>query len=63
MVSFKTDGDVMTIKEFIDAVGCGAFTDDDGFGHYASDSLETKEVIDLSDIKRYTYSFVVWYNK
>lgn len=56
-------GDLMTMKEFVNMVDCGMFTDDDGSGEYSDgEFLLGDKDINLYDIDE-TKSHVVWYNK
>ena len=61
------DDDVMSIKEFIDAVKSGLFIDNDGYGRYIKDGKKTSIQILPSDIKyraiRKEFDTIVWFNK
>jgi hypothetical protein len=59
--------DVMTIKEFINAVKSGIFIDTDGYGRYVKDGKKTNIEILPSDVKfqaiRKDFNTIVWFNK
>lgn len=63
------NGNVMTIKEFIECVTCGGFIPYDGYGYYFDENMksETKEhaSFDVDELKRMSkkYKYVVWYNR
>lgn len=61
------DDDVMSIKEFINAVKSGLFIDFDGYGRYVKDGKKTNIQILPSDIKyraiRKEFDTIVWFNK
>ena len=63
----KTDDDVMSIGEFINAVKSGLFIDYDGYGRYVKDGKKTNIQILPSDIKyraiRKEFDTIVWFNK
>jgi hypothetical protein len=60
-------GDHMLIGEFEARVNDGLFIDDDGTGHYATESRMSDKRISPSDVAERrvdrTYSHVVWFNK
>ena len=60
-------GDHMTMAEFLIRVEAGAFIDYDGFGHYATKTKMSDQVIKPSDVGtprfRRGYSHVVWFNR
>ena len=62
-----SDDDVMTIKEFINAVKSGLFVDTDGYGRYVKDNKKTNITISPSDVKyqaiRKDFNTIVWFNK
>jgi len=59
------DADVMTIKEFINAVKSGIFIDYDGYGRYVKDYKKTNITILPSDVKYQTirrdFDTIVWF--
>lgn len=55
-------GDHMTLADFKACVDSGLFTDDDGTGYYATDTLMVRQDVDLSNINEY-FTHVVWFNK
>ena len=59
--------DVMTIKEFTNAVKSGIFIDTDGYGRYVKDNKKTNIEILPSDVKyqaiRKDFNTIVWFNK
>ena len=59
--------DVMTIKEFTNAVKSGIFIDTDGYGRYVKDNKKTNITILPSDVKyqaiRKDFNIIVWFNK
>ena len=59
--------DVMTIKEFTNAVKSGLFVDTDGYGRYVKDNKKTNITILPSDVKyraiRKDFNTIVWINK
>jgi uncharacterized membrane protein YvbJ len=61
------EDDVMTIKEFINAVKSGLFTDYDGYGRYIKDDKKTNIEILPSDVKyqkiRKDFNTMVWFNR
>ena len=61
------DDDVMSIKEFINAVKSGFFVDTDGYGRYVKDNKKTNITISPSDVKyqaiRKDFNVMVWFNK
>src|ERR1035437_8129243 len=61
------DDDVMTIKEFINAVKSGLFIDTDRYGRYVKDYKKTNIIILPSDVKyqkiRRDFDTIVWFNK
>lgn len=63
----KTTGDKFTLQEFIDMCRAGDFTDNDGFGLYASSKGISDIEIYPSDIMhgryRQDFTHVIWYNK
>lgn len=58
--------DLMTLQEFVDAVSCGFFIDDDGIGRYVRDGLMYGDVRP-SDIRSgptvVEFTHVAWFNK
>jgi hypothetical protein len=67
MNEIADDDDVMTIKEFINAVKSGGFIDYDGYGRYVKDGKKTNITILPSDVKyqaiRKDFNTIVWFNK
>jgi hypothetical protein len=65
--SIDKEDDVMTIKEFINAVKSGLFVDTDGYGRYVKNYKKTNITILPSDIKyqaiRRDFDTIVWFNK
>jgi len=60
-------GDHMTLGYFLDCVESGCFTDDDGFGEYATETQVSGKRVHPSDVFAseldMNYTHVVWYNK
>jgi hypothetical protein len=60
-------GDVMTIKDFIEAVNDGMFIDYDGSGNYVKDNKKTDIKIYPSDVEhnsiRTEFDTIIWFNK
>ena len=60
-------GDVMSLKDFVECIKDGGFTDDDGYGNYAKDEMMTNINVYPSDVKhnaiRKDFDAVVWFNK
>jgi hypothetical protein len=60
-------GDVFTMDEFIDSCQIGCFTNYDGFGYYASETIMFRDIIlpsyvtKRNNVKNYPY--VVWFNR
>jgi hypothetical protein len=67
MHDIEPDDDVMSLKEFIEAVKSGLFIDFDGWGRYVKDGKKTNIQILPSDIKyraiRKEFDTIVWFNK
>ena len=72
MINFNKEipkyGDLMTIREFAEAIDDGCFIDDDGIGYASNGIAEAKDVeIYPSNIETYLknkeITHVVWYNK
>ena len=63
----EKDDDVMSLKDFIEAVKDGCFIDYDGFGHYVRDGKMSNIDIYPSDIQydsiRDDFDTIVWFNK
>lgn len=63
----KINGDKFTLQEFIDMCRSGIFTNNDGFGYYASSKGISDIEIYPSDIMhgryRQDFTHVIWYNK
>lgn len=62
------DGELLTMKEFVDAVKCGALIDYDGFGHYSDgESIFPNACIYPSQVEIGTilegFTHVMWYNR
>ena len=60
-------GDTYTMEEFKKMVNDGIFTDDDGYGYYATETSKSDVFIYPSDITenliRVDFSHVIWFNK
>ena len=60
-------GDLMTIKEFKDSCEGTYFIDDDGFGYYVKDNMESDVVANPSDVSRglvdTRFTHVIWFNR
>ena len=60
-------GDLMTIEDFVRSVENDFFTDDDGYGRYATETSVSDIYIYPSDILnnlyRKDFSHVMWFNK
>ena len=67
MDKIDAEDDVMTIKEFTNAVKSGLFIDTDGYGRYVKDGKKTTITILPSDVKyqaiRKDFNTIVWFNK
>ena len=65
--SIDKEDDVMTIKEFTNAVKSGIFIDTDGYGRYIKGNKKTNITILPSDVKYQTirrdFDTIVWFNK
>jgi hypothetical protein len=61
---YNDDDCIITIEEFIIAVGAGEYTDDDGYGECATATHVSSERIYVSNLDRYTWTtHVCWHNK
>jgi len=64
---FDADDDVMSIKDFIEAVKDGCFIDYDGFGRYVKGNQESNIHIYPSDVQhnsvRKDFDTIIWFNK
>ena len=62
-----TNGDVMSLNDFIEAVKNGWFIDYDGFGKYVRDGKETNIMVFPSDVEhkslRKDFDTIIWYNR
>jgi len=62
-----TNGDVMSLNDFIEAVKNGWFIDYDGFGNYVRDGKETNIMVFPSDVEhkslRKDFDTIIWYNR
>lgn len=61
------DGDLLTIEEFKNGVKYGFFTDDDGYGYYATETTKSDIYVYPSDftegIYRDDFTHILWLNK
>ena len=61
------DGDLLTIEEFKNGVEGGFFTDDDGYGYYATETTKSDIYVYPSDftegIYRDDFTHIIWFNK
>lgn len=61
------DGDLLTIEEFKNGVKGGFFTDDDGYGYYATETTKSDIYVYPSDftegIYRDDFTHILWLNK
>lgn len=59
----------LIIDDFVNSVKCGAYTDDDGFGYYATADKVSNIVVNLGDIEYNEderpkwATHIVWYNR
>lgn len=62
-------GDLFTMEDFINNVNSGGFIDYDGFGHYATKTHQSDQIIKPSHIssgrylKNPQFTHVMWYNR
>lgn len=60
-------GTLLTMEEFIDSCRCGAFIDYDGYGYYATATMETNIIVRPmhyhEDRLRKEFTHVMWYNR
>ncbi len=62
-----TNGDMMTLKHWLECVDSGGFIDYDGFGYYAFEDKMSDKEVKPSHVKKNgiddKFTHVVWYNR
>ena len=59
-------GDLMTVKDFLEACDCGGFIDYDGTGHPVKDGMMSRDVVKPSTRKKdipADATHVMWFNR
>ena len=65
----ESEGDIFTLKDFIEAVHYGCFTDYDGIGYLSLDGVQKQDVVKcnlnwLNDkLADGYFKYVIWFNK